>query len=318
MIENAPTEEEQEIPDACFQCNSPDYEPGYQVKLCKSCRKRFSRYPLKKNILWGAIGLGILFAFSIFRFKDQFKAAITYEKGLGFADNREFISAQVAFYQILRLYPDHATSKVHLLRAYFFNDNMEQTTTILAQLDDKPSYKINPELEEEVEEVRRMWLKTQGQSEEFGDAITYYLDKRFREADSLLKKIIHDNPTNWYASRLLSACLRQEKKYTEALSEINRTLSYNHQQSAALAEKAIVLLMLHKNKEALALAEQANQLEILQSTNLFTLGVVRYYNNDIDGAKAALQQMDGLATDTFHPADSLNRIITQHINLSTL
>lgn len=318
MIENAPAEEEQEIPDACFQCNSPDYEPGYQVKLCKACRKRFSRYPLSRNIVLGAIGLAILFAFSVYKFREQFKAAITYEKGLDFADNREFISAQAAFYHILRLYPEHEKSKVHLLKAYFFNDNTEQTTALLAQLDAKPDYKINPGLEEEVESVREMWLKNKEQSEELGTAAMYFLDKRFTEADSLLKIIIHKNPTNWFASRLLSACLRQEKKYTEALSEINRTLSYNHQQSAALAEKAIVLLMLNKDKEALALAEQADKLEPLNSTNLFTLGVARYYNNDIAGAREALRKMDGLTTDSYHPADSLNRIITQHINLRTL
>ncbi|SFW40636.1 tetratricopeptide repeat protein [Chitinophaga sancti] len=318
MNENAPTEEEQDIPDACFQCNSPDYEPGYPVKLCKTCRKRFSRYPLKKNILLGAIGLGILFALSVYKFKDQFKAAITFEKGLDFADNREFISARAAFYQVLHLYPAHEKSKVHLLRAYYFNGELEQAIAILNELDKKPTYKMNPDLEEEVESVREMWLKDNKQHQEFSKGTGYFMDNRFREADSIFTKIVHENPTNWWASQFLSISLRQEKKYTEALAECNRRLSYNHEQPSALAEKAIVLLMLKKDKEALALAEQANKLSPLSSTTLFTLGVARYCNNDITGAKEALSQMDGLGTDSFHPADSLNRIITQHINLRNL
>ncbi|WP_343689734.1 tetratricopeptide repeat protein [Chitinophaga sp.] len=318
MTENAPHEQEHEVPDACFQCNSPDYEPGYQVKLCKTCRKRFSRYPLKKNILLGAIGLGILFALSLYKFPSQYKAAITYEKGIAFADNREFMSAENAFIAVLRVHPAHEKSKVHLLTAYYYNNKTGEALQLLAQLDKNPAYKINPELEDEVETVREMWLKDKGQEQLFNTASGYFSDNRFHEADSLFKKIIRDNPTNFRASSLYCIGLRQEKKYKEALTEVNRVLSYNHQLPQALAEKAVILLMLKKDKEALALAEQTSQSNPFYNTGWFTLGVARYCNNDIEGAMEAYHKMKGLTVDTYHPADSLLRIITQHINFRNL
>ena len=318
MTENAPHEQEQEVPDACFQCNSPDYEPGYQVKLCKTCRKRFSRYPLKKNILLGAIGLGILFAISVYRFKNYYKAAISYEKGINFADKRAFMSAERAFKFVLRFHPEHEKSKAHLLTAYYYNNKIGEALELLAQLDKNSTYKFNPELEDEVETVREMLNKYKGQTQEFGTASTYFDDNRLTEADSLFKKIIRDNPTNWWASERYCLCLRQQKKYKEALTEVERTLSYNHQLPEALAEKAIILLMLKKDKEALTIAEQAIKLDPYHSTIWFTLGVARYCNNDLNGAMEAYHKMEGLTIDTFHPADSLKRIITQRINLTNL
>ncbi|WP_343667223.1 tetratricopeptide repeat protein [Chitinophaga sp.] len=241
MIENAPHEQEQDYPDACFQCNSPDYEPGYAVRLCKTCRKRLSRYPLKKNIVLGAVGLGILFAFSLYRFKDYYKAAISYEKGISYADNRDFVSAEKAFKYILDLYPQHEASKVHLLTACYYNNKPGEALAIGEDLDKNPSYRYKDALAEEVATIRDLWAKNQQQNEDLTTASIYLRDNRLQEADSLLNKIARANPTNWEASLLLSRCLRQEKKYAEALSVCNHMLSYNHQLPAALAEKAILL-----------------------------------------------------------------------------
>jgi len=242
MIENAPNEqEEQECPDACFQCNSPDYEPGYTVRLCKTCRKRFSRYPLKKNILLGAIGLGTLFAVSLYSFQYHFKAAISYEKGITYADNRDFVSAENEFQSILKRYPQNGASKVHLLTAYFYNNKLEAADSIRNELEKNPSLRYKEDLTEEVATFKDLWDKTHAQNPDLATAGECLERNRLPEADSILRKLVHANPTNWTASLLLSKCLRQEQKYTEALSICDRMLSYNHQLPAALAEKATLL-----------------------------------------------------------------------------
>lgn len=242
MIENVPNEqEEQEIPDACFQCNSPDYEPGYAVKLCKTCRKRFSRYPLKKNILLGAIGLGVLFAISLYRFQYHFKAAISYEKGVAYADNREFVSAENEFQSILKQYPENDASKVHLFTAYFYNTKLKEVRELEKELDHNSSLKYRDDLAEEVANVKGMLGKIDQQTPDMVIAWDYLEKKRLPEADSMLRKLVHDNPTDLSAALMLSKCLRLQNKYSEALSLCDHILSYNHQLPAALAEKAIQL-----------------------------------------------------------------------------
>lgn len=248
MTENASHEQEQEVPDACFQCNSPNYEPGYQVKLCKTCRKRFSRYPLKRNILLGAIGLSILFTFSIYRFKDHYQSAINYEKGIRFADKREFVSAEKAFRATLARYPENEASSVHLLTACFYNNKTTAVLEILKDVDKNTALQYREALADEVATIKELWAKNEAQYQDLGTATEYYKDNRFPAADSILSKIVRANPTNWEAALLLSACLRQQNKYSDALHVCDQMLSYNHQFPAALAEKAIVLLKLKKNK----------------------------------------------------------------------
>jgi|GEM_PF-5685306 len=318
MIGNDPNEQEQEVPDACFQCYSPDYEPGYQVKLCKSCRKRFSRYPLKKNILLGAIMLSIIFALSLYRFKTHYKAAISYEKGVDFADKREFISAENAFGYTRRLYPEHEKTLVHLATACFYNDKLREAEDLLNRLDREVIYRSNENLFEESETIRELVYKYDQQFRAMRNAEQYYQDNQLREADSAFKKIIRENPTNWTASILLSATLRREKQFKEALSECERTLSYNHQLPEALAEKAVVLLMLKKDKEALTIAEQAAAFAPSLSSVWFSLAAARYCNNDKDGAMEAYNKLKGLPADNFHPADSLRHLITEQFNLRNL
>jgi tetratricopeptide (TPR) repeat protein len=250
MTENAPHELEQEVPDACFQCNSPDYEPNYQVKLCKTCRKRFSRYPLKKNILLGAIGLGLLFVFSIYRFIYHYPSALSYEKGVDFADKREFVSAENAFRTTLASFPENDASKAHILKAYYYNNKMDAALEIGKELDQNTALRYRRDLAEEVADINELLAKNQAQHPDVNTAQAYLKDNRWGEADSLLSKIVRDNPTNWEASLLLSTCLRQEKKYNDALSLCNQMLSYNHQFPAALAEKSTVLLMLKQNNAA--------------------------------------------------------------------
>jgi len=91
--------------DGCQKCGIPSYEEGYKIRLCAPCRRELSRYPIKKEVLWAALGVGLLVLVSLAKFPKSFTAGLNYERALKLEEQHKYVSAETALRQTLKDYP---------------------------------------------------------------------------------------------------------------------------------------------------------------------------------------------------------------------
>ena len=51
----------------CINCGHPVIVKGYPNALCESCRNNYIKFPIPKGIKIFAIGIGLIFLFSIYK-----------------------------------------------------------------------------------------------------------------------------------------------------------------------------------------------------------------------------------------------------------
>ena len=119
----------------CSTCFEPNFEPGYPIRLCKNCRRRMSRYPVKKEVKWAAIGVGVILLIALFRLPTYFTAGLDYMKGIKAAEQRKYLTAEKAFADILTRFPDHKGAAVNMATAAYYNDDVTKVDSLLALLD---------------------------------------------------------------------------------------------------------------------------------------------------------------------------------------
>lgn len=304
MNDHAPHDAEH--PDACLQCNSPDYEPGYKIRLCKACRKRFSRYPLKGGIGLVAVLLSALYGINLVLFDHSFRAALHYEHGLTLAANREFNAAAHEFGATFRIAPmSHAARKPALAARYYNGHTLTDT-----ELND-----VDPDIKEMAERDR-------AQDDQMAVALDYYNNTQYHQADSILQRILHEDHHYFEAYILRSKCLRYQQDYHTALTVCDQLLTFNSEYVEAILEKAIILLQQNKDKEALVYAEQARHLQFSlykkRSAIMFVVALARQYNHDHAGAMEAYESMQYIPYDPIYPGDTLKRILTENLNYRNL
>lgn len=224
------------IQDACLQCGSPNYEPGYKVPLCCICRSRFSSYPVNKKIIAGGIILGLVVFFSLFRSLWDIKAAYYYEKGLIYSSNREYTDAINAFVKTGRIYRNHTGSTVHLLTARYYS---------MYPLDKLNLGKLAPALYEEAETINNMIARDHAQAHHMDTAMKHYAAQQFPQADSIFAAVMHTCPGYLHAYIMHAKCLRKQDQLTAAQKICDKALEYNHQLAAAHNEKDTIQALIN-------------------------------------------------------------------------
>lgn len=228
--------------DTCLQCNSPDYEPGYKVRLCRPCRTRFSSYPVSKKIIAGGVVLGLIVFFSIFRSPWDIKAAYYYEKGLLHFSTREYSDATVAFNHTIHLYPNHIGATVHSLTAsYYKGERLENELHNV----EKTAYQKDTDLYEEVQTIKNLISRDLAQAHHMNTAMQHYTAQQFPQADSIFTAVMTTCPGYLEAYIMHAKCLRKQHQFTAASKICDRALAYNHQHQAALKEKDTILALIN-------------------------------------------------------------------------
>lgn len=296
----------------CSKCNSPEYERGYKVRFCKNCRKELARYPVKKEVVWAAIGVGVILLISLFRLPGYFKAGVDYMKAIRLAEERKYTSAEKAFGITLKKFPEHTGAIVHLITAAYFNDDMTKADSLLSLLDEKKMSSLDDDLEAELSlltdllphfrirnekvyaELDRIANDTAAyqnklegyvrmDNDDLAAKITlgnlYEIQGNYKGADSLAAIGINVAPLFRPAYYLRLAALTDLKKYNEGLKLSEELLTQNKESLVALQFYCHFQLKLNKLKEGLATARLATQLYPDSEDVMFWLSLTCHMNH---------------------------------------
>ena len=328
--------------DGCAKCNNPVYEPGYKVRLCKACRRELSRYPVKKEVIWGAIGVGVILLLSLFRLPTYFKAGVDYMKGVQLAKERKYISAEKFFKATLHRFPGHTGSLVHLITAAYFNDDLPATDSLLSALiatqtnsddkelleelsvitDNSQYYNIQDStidnqlntLENDTPAYRKVLedylLKAPYDLAAVVELAYVYLDlDNYKGVDSLCNKAIHDAPQFRPPYYLLLASLKEQKSYREGLVFSRDLLEQNKESVHALVAFTTFQLKLRNDRDALISAQQAFQLAPERPEVLSVLSLAYHFNHQQAESNRILAKLMNMpAEDSSRLADLQNFI----------
>ncbi|ACU58092.1 tetratricopeptide repeat protein [Chitinophaga pinensis] len=295
----------------CSTCFDPNFEPGYPVRLCKSCRKRMSRYPVKKEVRWAAIGVGVILIIALFRLPAYFTAGIGYMKGIKAAEQRKYLTAEKAFADILQRFPDHKATAVHMATAAYYNDDVTKIDSLLALLDLAEISLYGDALSEELlmltDNARyyniqdkafdihldgladdtaayRNALETYLQEHPYDYAAAIMLSNHYYElhdyaaVETICAKINSKTPSfrpAWF--QRLSA-LKQQGKYKEAYQLTAQLLTQNTESIDALSSLATFQLKLKMDAAALKTIQRAHTLAPDNKTLLPMLCIAYHFN----------------------------------------
>lgn len=327
----------------CAKCHNPRYERGYKVRLCKDCRRELSRYPVTREVIWGALGVSVILLLALFRLPTYFRAGVDYMKAMEFAKERKYVSAEKVFTATLKRFPGHVGSIVHLITASYFNDDQMRTDSLYSVLTATQTTSDDQDLVDELTIVtdnsRYFSIQDSTISNQLdalrADTTAYcnvlegylqkapydlaaavnlayaYLElKNYKGADSLCRKAIHDAPLFRPAYFELLASLKEQGRYKEGLILTQQLLDQNKESLSALLTLSTFQLKLKKDKEALITAQQAFQLEPENPDVLTSLSMAYHFNHQQKEANRLLAKLKDMPdSDSSHVA-ALQNIIT--------
>ncbi|QHS61534.1 tetratricopeptide repeat protein [Chitinophaga agri] len=296
----------------CSKCNSPEYEPGYKVRFCKACRKKLTRYPVKKEVIWAAIGVGVILLISLFRLPGYFVAGVDYMRAVRLTEERKYVSAQKAFEVTLKKFPEHPGSIMHLITAAYFNDDLEKMDSLFNLLDEDKLSSLDSDLEAQFDLLneysshyrirnRKVYAeldriandtaayqnKLEGYVKMDSDDLAakimlanlYEIQENHMGADSLAGLAIHAAPLFRPAYYIRLAALKDLKRYGEGLKCAETLLTQNKESLRALLCQCFFQLKLNMLKEGLATSKLAAQLYPDDNSALFWLSVSYHLNH---------------------------------------
>jgi predicted Zn-dependent protease len=309
--------------DYCQHCGSAPYEEGYKVKLCSSCRRRLSRYPVKKTVLWSAMGVGLLVLLSMARFPKAFNAGLNYERAVKLEAQHKYMSAEAALRQTLHDYPEYMPGSGHFMIAAYYNNHLdaadsalnhwagrqfndekeliEQVNDVLSgfqyyRFKDTAFSAIRDSLLEDTVAYRAALLHyTQQHPDDklagYLLADTYFDAHNYAATDSICEDILKDAPDFQLAYGLLAASYREEKSYEQAIEVCNRLLKYNAESVFAHTSLVKILLKQKQDKKALEKALYGYNLEPSNTGIMQVLALAYHFNKQTKERDALLARL---------------------------
>jgi Putative Zn-dependent protease, contains TPR repeats len=297
--------------DGCARCGSPAYEADYKIKLCAPCRRDMSRYPVKRSVLWAAVGVAVLMLLSFYRFPEVFKARRSYERALNLEKEHKYMSAEQELLKTLQRYPESLKASAHLMIAAFHNGHLELADSISnhwagvsSKEDDELISRVNDLLssmkyynfEDDSFAVKYTSLKTdtpalkaallQYTQEQPNDVMAaylladqYYDEEDYQRSDSILQIVIKEAPDFHPAYGLLASAYREQKKFKEATAACYQLLNRNAESVAGNITLATILLKQHQDQEALKKAQAAYAWAPNSTAIMKTLALAYHFNN---------------------------------------
>jgi len=329
----------------CARCDNPRFEHGYTVRLCKDCRRHLSRFPVRKEVRWAAIGVAVILLISLFRLPAYFRSGVDYMKGVRLARERKFVSAEKYFLATLDRFPDHTGALVHLIPIAWYNDDLpkadslldilkkrkvgldeEQEATLDVVISNAPYLRYNDRTiaddakvisGDTAASIKRLEAYVQTPPYDLQAsvrlAVLYLETGNYQGADSLCKIAIAEASLvrGPYVVRL--AALSSLHQYKDGLALCETFLSQNRESIDALTYYASFQLKLKQDKEALATISQAYQLAPDNPDVLYMLSLAYHFNHQQKDAEQTLAKLEHLQPE--HPAEAvkLHAYITDKI-----
>lgn len=283
MEPNQVTPSTYEGDNGCAKCGSPQFEDGYKVKLCKECRRELSRYPVKKAVIWAAIGVGLLVLVSLYKFPRSFKAGLSYERAIRYEEQHKYMSAEKELRKTLAAYPEYAKGSAHFMIAAFYNDHLLEADSassrwagytskdddeLIGRVNDVLSarsyyYFVDSSFAARYDSVRTDTIALRAALAQYllmnsNDVLasyllasSYYDGNDYPKTDSICEALLKEAPDFHPTYPLLAASYREEKKFDAAIGVCNKLLRHNAESIAGNVTLIKILLKQKEDKKAL-------------------------------------------------------------------
>jgi tetratricopeptide (TPR) repeat protein len=321
-------EETQLTPDAepteskgCINCGSDHVVEKYPTRLCSDCRTLFIKYPIPLPVRLFAIGVGIVLVFALFSLPKNLSLGIHLEKGRKYEKNRQYISAQREYTEVVKEVPANLEGNAHVMIAAFYN--LDYTTFIKAasrlegkNFEDKALY---DQLDDMVKRVKadagddatlEVLMKYDSESAVPDSVYTNLLkENRFNEyalfkyasrlfqrkdydgCDSLLQRLLGVDTEHLMALRLLATEQREKGQWEESIKYFEKIIHLNSEAGYAYAGMARTYLKWNKPAKGLELAEKSLAVDKDDPYNKATLALAWHFNKQPLKRDAVLKEM---------------------------
>lgn len=312
-LNNPPDINQQEHIDSslCVHCKKNKFEESSTTKICNECREQFIKYPIPKWI-WGfAIGIILLMIVGMFRMPKYFGAAYHLSKAEKAIENRAFLTAQNELLQITEDVPDNVEVNGNLLIAAAYNNNYALAGFAFQKLEgkeikdndlflkiqsamtlvesyfpvDTSVYRKIALAKDSVNDLKQIYNFSVVKDNIDQNIVGVYVANKlydlelYKDAESILNKVLLKNPDFYPAISLMCAVKRNSGKYDDAIAFCDQLLVLNNEDVNAYAQKAKVEI---KRKDDAKAAENISKALAIDSTNTYAmeaLALLNYYTN---------------------------------------
>jgi len=294
----------------CASCGQPAMPGDHPTPLCADCRDHFVRFPIPHWVRAFAGAVVILVLFSLYTFPKNISAAIALEKGKKAEKEKKYVTAQREMEDVLEKIPRNVEARGHLIIDAFYNSDYEamgeqyeyvryssfddhdlvgqidyvmskSSPLFVDSTDSFPKFrKAHPDLQLVPDTT---WKNYMGKNPHdilalsaYGNIL--YDSGRFELCDSCMRQVLLLDRENEAAFGMLSAVKRKQHKPDSALYYNDRLLAINKELPYGLESRARTLLMLRRDKEALALAKEGFELGNKDLYSQTTLILAYHFN----------------------------------------
>lgn len=301
---------EKNEPAKCASCGSSWIEQGYPTPLCSDCRQRLIKFPIPPLIKVFAVVILAIVAIAMIRLPQNISLGIHNGRGQKAFKNKQYLTAQAEFNTVLDVAPQYTEAKMNRALASFYVQDYKSLISDLGELEGK-------EIEDEdtYAQLVRMsnqltnylpsdsFLSLQQVYVDSGVAIpvkeletfvsgnpndvyalltlasSYFDLKEYARTDSMLSIILKKDPEHLTALALMTTTKRELNLPEESIQYCDKLIELNRESIYGMSSKARTFLKMHKDKEALQLALEAEEIKRDDPYNLATLALVYHFNN---------------------------------------
>lgn len=305
----------------CASCGMPA-DHLQRTPLCTSCRTQFIAYPIPVWIkVFGGVLLCILL-FSLSTLPKNIKTGMHYKRGEKAISEKNYLTAEREFQNVLQEEPDYLDAKCQLLIASFHNTDLSvffKTSESLSnkQIDDEALFSnmqqlvnraitylpkdsfasimqhYNMQVDSVPEVVYRSYLASfpNDYFAAFRFAGILTDQDRYREADSVINQLLGKDPEYYGALVLKASMKREQMQIDSSYYYIDHLLKANQEDVTALSSKVRTLLKEKKDDAALNLALQTTAMNDAESYSLASLALAYHFKNNLKDRDKVIQKI---------------------------
>jgi tetratricopeptide (TPR) repeat protein len=311
------TEPEQAV---CSNCGHPATETGQPNLLCSDCRLYFQHFPVPRWIMWYAVAIGVIIAYSLIFLPGNFNLAIHLERGKKAEKEKKFFTAQRELERVVQKIPNNVEATGHLAVAAFYNQDFITFGNCINQLKDATieDHELFASLEDLIDKANSYfadssfanfrgrfpetvkipdsaWTNYFSSHSEDVYALNQYAsylldDKKYGDCDSITNRVL-SKENDCFPTLILKAALkREEGNLDESMHYCDLLLDLNKESVMGMAAKARTLLAMKKDKQALELATKSYQMDPKNYYCLGSLILADHFNNRLDDRDALIKK----------------------------
>lgn len=309
----------------CISCGNLAVVKGFPNALCESCREGYIKYPIPKGIKFFALGISLIFLFSVYKIPKNILLGIHLDKGNTALEQKKYRTAQKELQLVADKIPEDIEVQSNLLIASFYNQDFVTMNNMYSLLEgkryeDMALYnQVNDVINKTAEyypgdsmtaiahrydddftkipvPVIRKFIE-ENKDDPYPQILLankLFTEKSYTEADSILKNLLLADPQNIPALNLMAVLKREMGNPDESINYCDKVLAINKESVLGLSSKSRTYLKQKKDAEATALALRSYNLDDHNYHAAGSLILAYHFTNKIKERDDLLHKMTAL------------------------